>query len=236
MRTGPKRVNALESLGPLIGQVLRLETSAIGPLTQLAGGGQLALLVVVLAGLSEALGESLVLFVNRVPFKRFLVSVVISAVIFVCTYGFLTLSIFAVARLAFGATASVGAVARVVGCAYAPMIFSFVTFIPFFGQPLGTILHLWSLVAVLLGVETVFTLSPPQSLACVTLGGLVLFTVQRTVGRPLTALARWLRRRAAGTPLTTGRKKMQALIDAGPDAGLPSPPDRSGAPDWSGKR
>lgn len=204
----------------LVGDVLRLDTGAIEPLARLGGGGRLALLVVVLVGLSEAVGESVVLFINRVSPRRFLLSLLISALIFAATYGFWALSIFVVGRLAFGAGASLGLVARVVGFAYAPRLFGFLAFIPFLGAPLAVALQLWSLLAVLRGVEEAMGLTPWQALACTMLGGLALLTLGRTVGRPIMAVARWLRHRAAGVELVTDRRGLRALVDAGPDAGL----------------
>lgn len=219
-------VNTLDTLWFLVGQVLRLQTGATELLARLEGGGRLALLIVVLAGFSEAVGESVVLFINRVSPRRFLLSLLLSAGIFAFTYVFWVLSVFAVARLAFGATASFGLVARVVGFAYAPRLFGFLAFIPFFGLPLLVALHLWSSVAALLGVATVFELTPWQALACVLLGELVLLTLQRTIGRPLTDLARWLRRRAAGSELVTDLEDLRSVVEAGPEAGLPPAPDR----------
>lgn len=205
---------------PLVDQVLRLRTDAVELLATLPGGGRLALLLVVLAGLSDAIGESLVLFVNRVRLRRFLISLALSAILFAFTYLFWTSSVWLVARLAFDASAGYGLVARVVGFAYAPRLFGFMAFVPYFGQPLAALVQVWSVLAVLLGVRAALDLQPWQALVCVALGGLMLLVLERTVGRPIIAAARWIRGRAAGVDLVTDRRGLSALIDAGPDAGL----------------
>ena len=63
------------------------------------------------------------------------------------------------------------------------------------------------------------------------LGSVLLLTLQRTIGRPLLALARIARRRAAGVDLVTDRRELLALIDSGPDRGLrPGSPERRRRP------
>jgi hypothetical protein len=70
-------------------------------------------------------------------------------------------------------------------------------------------------------------LSPAQALVSILLGGLLLFTLQRSIGRPVTALTRWMMRRVAGVPLITDRKGLYALLDDRPEAGMRSPQLRS---------
>lgn len=214
----------------LVGEVLRLRPGAFQTIGELALGGRLAFVVVLLVGLSEALGESVVLFVNRVSPRRFAVSLLISAVLFAFTYLFVTLSIFVVARFIVAAPVEFAAVARVVGFSYAPRLFGFLEFLPFLGVPVQATLRAWSVLALLVGVGSALALSPGQALASVLLGSLLLLSIERTVGRPLIGLARWLRTRAAGVELVTDRRKLLDLIDAGPDRGLrPSGGSEGGA-------
>lgn len=213
----------LQSFWELINQVLRLEMNVVDSLALHPAGGRFAVAVVLLVGLSEAVGESVVLFINRVSPRRFLLSLLISAILFVFTYAFWTASIYLVAHYVFGAAAPVWLVARVVGFAYAPRLLGFLAFLPYFGGPISTLLQLWSLLAVLLGAMAALELAPLQAVASVVLGGLLLMTLERTVGRPILALARWVRGRVAGVQLVTDRRRLRSLIDAGPDPGL-SPP------------
>lgn len=191
------------------------------------GAGRVAAVVVVLAGLSEALGESVVLFVNRVRPAHFVRSLFISAAIFAFTYLFLAASIWVVARLWLQPDAGFSQIATVVALAQAPRLFGFLVFLPYFGLPVSVLLWIWSLLATTVGVAELLGLVAWEAAAVVALGSLLLLTLQRTVGRPLLALARIARRRAAGVELVTDRRQILALIDSGPDEGLrPRLPER----------
>ena len=208
-------MNALNSFWPLIDRVLHLDTAAIEGFTHLSGSGQLALLVVFVAGVSEAIGNSVVLFINRVRPTRLVLTLLVSSILLAFTYFFWTITIYAVASLAFNARADYMVVARVVAFGYAPRVFGFIEFLPVLGRPFAVLLQVWSLLAVLIGVAAVLDLRPWQALLSALLGALALLTLQQTVGRPLLRLAHWLQARAAGVNLVLDRKGLQGLVRAG---------------------
>lgn len=207
----------------LIGDALLLRANFAHAVVSMPGAGQVAVIVVILAGLSEAFGESVVLFLNRVSPRRFLLSLLISAIIFAATYFFLAASIWAVAQLGFRAEVGFAVTASVVALAQAPRLFGFLVFLPYFGLPISVLLWIWSLLATTRGVAEVFALGPLQTAATMALGGLLFLTLQRTVGRPLLALARVTRRRVSGVDLITDRQLLKQLVDGGPDTGLAPP-------------
>lgn len=184
------------------------------------GAFQMALTVAALAGLSEAAGESAVLFLNRVRFRRFALSLVISAVIFVFTYLFFALTIRLVARFAFGSEVDVLTVATVVGLSFAPRLYGFLVFLPYLGLPVSVLLNAWTVVVMTAGVAWTLEFGPLQALATILLGSVLLATLQRSIGRPLTALSRRMMRRAAGVRLVTDAEGLRALLDDGPEPGL----------------
>lgn len=211
----------------LIRDVLLIASGFAEEVVNTPGAGRLAVVVVVLAGLSEAVGESVVLFVNRVKPSHFVRSLFISALIFAFTYLFLAASIWGVARLFFQPEAQFTQVATVVALAQAPRLLGFLVFLPYFGLPVSVLLWIWSLLATTVGVAELLDLTAWQAPVVVALGSVLLLTLQRTVGRPLLALARIARRRAAGVELVTDRRELLKLIDSGPDEGLrPHVPER----------
>ena len=212
--------SVIATYAQIIGDVLRLDMSGVVDFAREGRGGRLAVLTVLLGGLSSALGESVVLFINRVRPVRFVLSLVISAVLFLFSFTFLALSIYLVARFAFGAGEPFILVARVAALAYAPLLFAFLEFLPVLGLPIGMALRIWSLLAAFVGVSELLGLTPLRALASVAIGYLLLLTLERTVGRPIIAFSRWLRRRAAGVKLVTDRQSLRKLIDAGPDEGI----------------
>lgn len=199
--------------GPeLIPQVLRLQREPF-ELVLLSGHGfRLMLSIVFLAGLSQALGQSVVLFANRVKPRRFILSLLLSASIYVLGFFFLVTSIWLVARYGFDRTQPLSAVVRGVGLAYAPYLFSFFVLTPYFGSLISVALSLWSLSAILVALEVLFGFTLWQALLCSVLGWLLHQLLQRTVGRPVQQLAVLTRSFVAGQRLELGRKKLEDLI------------------------
>jgi len=175
--------------------------------------GAAALAIVLLAGLSEAAGESVVLFVNRVRPARFVLSLLVSAVIFASTYLFLAGSVYAVVRLLVGPHVPLLTVTVAVGVAYAPRMLGLLAFLPYFGQPLALVLQGWSVLALLAGVRGTMDATLLQALAAVALGALLLAVLQRTVGRPFAYVARRLRWLSAGVRLATPREAVERLLE-----------------------
>ena len=211
-------MEALTNLWTLFGGALTFDEAAFITAINVPG---IALMTVLLSGLAEAGGQSVVLFVNRVSPRRFAISLLINALLFTFTFIFWALSIYLLARFRFGFAGAYTDVARVVGLGYAPRLFGVLAFVPVFGVPIATGLTLWSFLSILFGVSAVLGLAPWQALACTAVGAAVLLIAQRTVGRPLTALAKRLRRGAAGVELVTDPEALRDLAEA---------------PRWSGQR
>lgn len=175
--------------------------------------GAAALAIVLLAGLSEAAGESVVLFVNRVRPPRFVLSLLVSALIFTFTYLFLAGSVYAVVRLLIGPEVPLLTVTVTVGVAHAPRMLGFLAFLPYFGQPLSLLLHAWSVLALLAGVRATMDAEPFQALAAVAFGALLLAVLQRTVGRPFAYVARRVRWATAGVVLATPQEAVEMVLE-----------------------
>ncbi len=197
----------------LVGRALALDDSVQTLAQGAPWRNTFVTLVVVLAGFSEALGQSVVLFASRVKKRRFVFSLLFSAFVYTFSFFFLTLSIWLVSSQVFGRAVGFDVVMRAVGLGYAPYLFSFFVLAPYFGNPIGLFLSVWSLVAVNRGVQVVLDLNLWQALLCTFLGWLLLQVLQRTVGRPFIGGVRWLRRRVAGAPLATSRKELRELFD-----------------------
>jgi hypothetical protein len=187
-------------MAELIGATMRLSGShylALGevPLRWL-------LWIVYVAGLSAALGQSLVLFVSRVKPRRFVASLALSAAIFVAGFVLWSLSIWIVGTYGYGREVSYQAVLRATALAYSPYLFSFFVLTPYFGSFLWVALSIWSLLALVVATGVVMDLTPWQALVCNAAGWLLLQVLARTVGRPVVWLTGNLRRWVAGTRLT----------------------------------
>jgi len=201
----------LPTLGQAIRQAMLFDVNIYVAVQQSPRGIWLALAVVALAGISESVGQSLVLFINKVRPRRFIPAVLISLISYLAGYLLWTASVYAVGRYIFDAPVAWLPTAAVVGMAYAPQVLAFFELAPFFGNPFGILLTLWSMVAVVIAVQTALGLTLGQAVLAASLGWLLLQVVRRTVGIPIFSMGRWLRRKAIGTPLQYAPKDLPQL-------------------------
>ena len=199
----------------LVLQALALQRAPYETLQTLPGGLRLAFGVVFAAGVAQTLGQSVVLFAARVRPHRFVASLIVGAAVYLFGFLFLVVSIWLVARYGLGEAQGLRPVVRAVGLAYAPYLFSFIILTPYLGAFFSVALSLWSLSATLLALEITLGLTLGQALLCSVLGWLLLQLLQRTVGRPVQALARGLRRLTAGARLEFDAEKIRENVRRG---------------------
>jgi hypothetical protein len=160
-----------------------------------------ALLIVLLAGLSEAVAQSVALFLNKVSPRRFVVSLLVSAVIFTCGFVFYVLSIGFVTSLLSRTSQPTSLLIKSVALAYAPLILSFLSLIPYFGRAITIVLSAYHLLAIIIAVKVTYTLTDGEAVLSVVAGAVLFFLLRGTLGRPLTLFARTVRNRTAGVKL-----------------------------------
>ncbi len=164
------------------------------------------LVVVLLAGLSEAVAQSIVLVLNKVKLRRFFASLLLNALIFVLGYVFYVLSIGLATRLLFGVYQPPLLLMKSVALAYAPLILSFITLMPYFGRALSVFLNLYHFVAIVVAVRVIHDLTDLQAVASSLVGLVIFIMLQQTLGRPAVRLGRWLRDHVAGVRLEPSDK------------------------------
>jgi Yip1 domain len=200
-------LEAINSYMVVIARTLRLESVVFQDMQLSEYGLRIALFTILFAGLSSQLGHSVVLIANRVTPPRFIMSLAVGSAFYLFNVLVWSLSIWLLGRLFFK---DVGYwnILNVVGLAQAPHLFGFFILLPFFGVPVGWLLSLYSLLALLVGIQSVFELPLWLALIPSGLGWLVLQVFQRTIGQPLTTLAHRVRTRVAGL------EKLRETIDA----------------------
>lgn len=197
----------------LVRGVFALDPSVFSALERQDAPLRLALGVVFLAGLSTALGQSVVLFAARVKPRRFAASLLLQAAIFVGAYLFWTLSIWLLATTVYDVVEPYRSTLAAVGLAYAPQLLGFFVLVPYLGSFIGVALSIWNLLAITVAGTVVFGLELPQSLLCSAGGWLLLQLAQRTIGWPVGRLTRWLRGAVAGASL----ERLDELLRRGRD-------------------
>ncbi len=147
-----------------------------------------ALGLLVVAGVSMLLGQSVVLFVNRVPPKRFTLSLLVNGLLFVAGIFFWALMVWATGNFLLAETATYRQILLIIALSYAPLVFGFLILLPYAGSAIQVLLYVWSMLAAVRGVETLFAAGFWASLVVVTLSFAMMFTIQTTIGRPIWAI------------------------------------------------
>ena len=182
--------------------VLRLDPEIFTLVQSTAGGLWVSLLVVLLAAVSEAVGQSIVLFINRVRPWRFVLAQAIAILSHIIGYALWASAIWLAVWFVFGVREPVVATFVVVGLAYAHQLFDFFEMMPWMGNTFGLLLSLWSMAAVVVAIQYGMGLALWQAAltGIISWAGIQLF--RRSLGRPIYALGRYIQEGAAGSQMT----------------------------------
>jgi len=169
--------------------------------------------IVLVASISEALGQFYVLLANRVRPVRLVLTLSINVLIFVLGFFFTVFTVWVVGRFVFGYEGATYAVIPAVGVSYVPLTLGFLSAIPHFG--VGIVYTLYLAVYALLAQNLVaFGFTPVDALVCCGLSLIVNYTMRATVGRPITWAIGRIRDLAAGTRLSSSINKALIQFDA----------------------
>ena len=167
---------------------LWLNPEVLDVVEQLPQSGWVVAGIVFLAGASTLLGESAVLFINRVSRGRFIISLITNGIIFLISYAVWGLTIYVIGRILFSANPPLSDFVRMVGLSTAPLVFGFFVLIPWMGLFIAKVLNVWSLIILIVIVEYEFKIGFWPAVLCVGLGWLVSLGLTNTIGRPVVAL------------------------------------------------
>ena len=179
----------MEAAGPLIPAALALDPDAFVRIGAREDGLRFALTLLAAAGLSQGLGQSVALFANKVPARRFLASLALGALSFVATAALYAVALVATAELLFDRPASVGDLVRLVGLAYAPRLFGALILTPYFGNAISVILTGWSVLALAIGARVVLGLGLLEASVAL----LTAWALAELFERLLDRIATWVR-------------------------------------------
>ncbi|MGF1515953.1 MAG: CAAX protease [Elainellaceae cyanobacterium] len=196
----------------LVGWTFALSRSALRDISALPQGIWIAAALVLLAGLSQAIAQAIVLFINRVRPLRFVLSLVVNGVLFAAGSFFLIASTWLITLLPWSENIPFRALATILGISYAPLIFSFFGALPYLGVPILTLLSVWHLLAMVVGFSAVSYTGFGTSLSHIALGWVVLQILQNTVGQPVANFGNRLANAVAGVELVTERRDILTTL------------------------
>ncbi len=195
----------ISALFRVIGGVLRLDPEVYRAVILHPQGTRFAVLILFLAGLSSTLGQSVVLFANRVKLRRFLfsllmfaISVVISAFLWAVTIWLLVNWLTANDWLLLD-------VWTVVALSYAPLVFGFLILLPYLGRIIDDVLRVWVLLVMLTGGLAFY----PDNVGGVVLAGMLGWVSLYL----LSSLPLWVRMQEWYWRFSTGTKKLSSTQD-----------------------
>ncbi len=165
-----------------------------------ANASWVAITIAILAGASTLLGNSVVLFLNRVRGVRFAISLLFNGLGFVVLYAVQALIIALVGYLVTGERLDVGMAIWAVLLATAPLVFGFFELIPYLGPGIARLLQAWGLIALWVIVEVLYGVNHWTALLIVGVGWGAMQVVSWLLARPMAALGRVVWRLTTGLP------------------------------------
>ncbi|MBF2003825.1 MAG: CAAX protease [Synechococcales cyanobacterium M58_A2018_015] len=206
---------ALDQLGSLLSGAFSLSQEAFQRIVSMPEGQTIALLVVLVAGLSQAIGQSIILFINQVKPVRFVFSLVLNAILFTFGFLFLVFSTWLIGWFPGFVQVSWSALVKDLGLAYAPLLFSFLGALPYAGVPILNGLAVWHLLAMVAGLSAITGTSAAGAFTHVAVGWFALQILEGTVGQPIAKLGRRLSERVAGVEIAENRSQLTAKVQSG---------------------
>ncbi len=143
----------------LIVGVMRLDPAAFQAAVASPNGLLLSLFVALIAGVSLSLGQSVVLFANRVSPKRFVLSLVGGAIMMTLVMVFWAFSSWFLVRILSSRSYPMRDFVIVVALGSAPTVLGFWVLLPYLGNILAWLLRAWVFLAILVGMGSVMALT-----------------------------------------------------------------------------
>ena len=199
----------------LLGGVFRLDLETFQQIAALDRGVLPAVLVVIFAGLSLGIGQSIVLFINRVKPIRFVFSLLLNAILFTFGFLFLAFSTWLICLLPWSVHVPFKTLIKVFGFSYAPQLFSFLGALPYAGLPILNVLSVWRLLAAVVGFAAAARVDGATAFGYVAFGWVALQFLEGSIGQPIARLGQSLADRVAGVELVENRSELRERVQAG---------------------
>ncbi|NWF79915.1 MAG: hypothetical protein HXY37_07685 [Chloroflexi bacterium] len=182
-------------------EAMRLNPQAFAYVEAENRTGTVVLAIAIVGGASLLLGQSVILFVNRVRPARFVLSLLLNGIIFTLSLLVWAFAIWLTGRILFPNAIPFATVARLVALGAAPYVFGFLVLLPYAGNFIGKVLAVWSFLVVLAALTTLANGNFGAALICTTIGWVIITVMSATIGRPVIALRNWLWKRLTGSDM-----------------------------------
>jgi hypothetical protein len=150
------------------------------------------LIVLLLAGVSLTIGQSVVLFANRVPARWFFLALLGSGVAFVVRLILWGVTIVLVCNYVLGVPAPPHLVLLAISVGQVPYLLGFLILLPYVGLLVRRLLDVYALVIVVVALAAMLEISLPRALAAAALGWALQALAAALIQRPLAGMPPWL--------------------------------------------
>jgi hypothetical protein len=177
------------------------------------------LIVLVLAGVSLTIGQSVVLFANRVRPRWFLLALLGSAVAFIVRLFLWGLTIALICNYVLKVPAPPRLILVAVSVGQVPYLLGFLILLPYVGVLLRRLLDAYALVIVVAALAAMLEISLPRALAAAALGWALQALAAALLQRPLAGMPPWLwDATAPGRAAVRVDQLLGKLPEGGPDS------------------
>lgn len=194
-------IDYLSLLGRTVLDVLQFNQAVLQSLANGWQGLGVAIGVAFLGGVSLLVGQSVILFANRVRPPRFFASLLLNGILYIGNLVVWAWAIRLVARLILGLRIPPDESLILMLLTAAPMIFGFLILMPYLGPLVERILNVWSFLLTYQFVALAYDINLWHTIWIVGAGWLLTLLLENTVGWPVTLLVRRLRSWVAGVNL-----------------------------------
>jgi hypothetical protein len=153
----------------LAGGAIGLSSEAFARAASSGEAQTAALTIAFLAGVSEMLGQSVILVINRIALYRFLASLAFTGFTYVLTalaWAAAAIAVAPLTRLGVLGPNEIASVIGVVSLSFAPRLFGVLAMAPYFGQALGNLLEAFAMTLAIFGLHAGFGLPLPAAMFC----------------------------------------------------------------------
>jgi hypothetical protein len=202
-----------------VGGILSLNPETFSQLQTSPDGLSVALWMLLLGTISDVLGDSPLLFINRMSPGRFAAALGIETILSLVRLVVWLLGFWLFLLILRGGAASLSNVVLVLGLGYAPMLLSILVVIPTFGPFLGRVIQAWTLVAILASIAVATSSNPWQVLAPGIIAILIIVLLRRASDRFSVAVLGNLSRRLVGVDVMRRTRAMDPAMAMAGSAG-----------------
>ena len=199
----------ISSFFNLVGGILSLDVNAFKAVYDQEGGTAMAMAILILGGISLGLGQSVVLMVNRVRRRRFVIRLLLGGLVQLLVVIFWSGTIWLLFtffihhqepyfNLLLGASISM-----------APLLFGFFVLLPYLGMSIFTLLRVWVLLIYVVVIDTTTGIGYWGAMALSIVGWLLLEFALRFPPLQFDRIRNWYWRITTGT---THRLKVDEMV------------------------